>query len=86
VDGLSRDLCVYNVLPKLKKKSFLIIDNINWYIPFISKSPHTAQNYLPNSKWEIIFKKLKNCKKYVFDDDISCTMVILINKKNKNFF
>ena len=86
VDGLSRDLCIYNVLPKLKKKSFLIIDNINWYIPFISKSPYTAKNYLPNSKWEIIFKKLRKCRKYVFDDDTSCTMVILINKKNKKYF
>jgi hypothetical protein len=85
VDGIDRDVCCYNVLSKLKKRSILIIDNINWYIPFKSESPHSTKNYQPNSKWELIFKKLNKCKKIIFDDGISCTMIVIINKKNKNF-
>jgi len=86
VDGISRDVCCYNVLPKLKKKSLLILDNINWYIPSNSESPHSANHYLLNSKWKIIFNKLKKCKKLLFDDGVSCTMIIVINKVNKMYF
>lgn len=81
VDGIDRDVCSYNVLSKLKNRSILIIDNINWYIPFKSKSPHSAKNYQSNSKWKLFFKKVNKCKKIIFDDGISCTMIIMINKK-----
>lgn len=85
IDGIDRDVCCYNVLSKLKKRSILILDNINWYIPFKSESPHSAKDYSSNSKWKLIFKKLNKCKKIIFDDGISCTMIIIINKKNKHF-
>jgi len=39
IDGGNRGKLANKILPKLKTNSFLIIDNVNWYLPSYSISP-----------------------------------------------
>ena len=44
VDGIHRDICAINILPKLKPGALLVIDNINRYIPCdLSRAPDTRR-------------------------------------------
>lgn len=38
-----RDLLVNAVLPKLKSGGFLVVDNVNWFLPSASVSPHSRK-------------------------------------------
>jgi predicted O-methyltransferase YrrM len=44
VDGLFRDEAFYRSLPKVKPGGWLIFDNVNWYIPSTSKTPHSRSH------------------------------------------
>lgn len=37
VDGIFREYCALNSIPKLKKGGFLIVDNIQWFLPSFIK-------------------------------------------------
>ncbi len=39
VDGENRDHCALAAIPKLRPGGYLIIDNINWYLPGCSHAP-----------------------------------------------
>ena len=43
VDGIYRDLCVLAVLPKLRPGGFLVIDNVNRYLPSKSRAPSSRR-------------------------------------------
>ncbi len=43
VDGIYRDLCVLAVLPKLRRGGFVVIDNINRYLPSASRAPYSRR-------------------------------------------
>jgi hypothetical protein len=59
VDGLYRDECVIRSLRKIKSGGFLIIDNINWYIPSPSKSPGSRKEKPASPIWENLSELLK---------------------------
>jgi predicted O-methyltransferase YrrM len=41
VDGLLRDLALLASIPKLKPGGWLVFDNVNWYLPSSSRTPHS---------------------------------------------
>lgn len=41
VDGLFRDEALLASLPKLEPGGFLVFDNVNWYLPSNSRTPHS---------------------------------------------
>lgn len=51
VDGIFREYCALNAIPKLKKGGILIIDNINWFLPSSTKTfGSIKENEKPASK------------------------------------
>lgn len=64
IDGGNRGKLSNKIIPKLKSNSFLIIDNINWYLPSESISPGSIRHGARVDKeWyyfsEIVFSKRK---------------------------
>jgi predicted O-methyltransferase YrrM len=43
VDGRYRDACAALALPKIEPGGFLILDNVNWYLPSDSRSPNSRR-------------------------------------------
>ncbi|HEY9077408.1 MAG TPA: hypothetical protein VIO61_12820 [Anaerolineaceae bacterium] len=41
VDGIYRDLCLDVILPKIKPRGMIIVDNINLYMPCASHAPNS---------------------------------------------
>ncbi|MGC4896228.1 hypothetical protein [Micromonospora sp. DT31] len=41
VDGIYRDHCARRALPKIAAGGMLVIDNVNWFLPSNSRSPHS---------------------------------------------
>ncbi|HPO44279.1 MAG TPA: class I SAM-dependent methyltransferase [Spirochaetota bacterium] len=41
VDGLFRDLCAILAVKHVKVGGFIVIDNVNWYLPSASSSPNS---------------------------------------------
>lgn len=62
IDGIYREFTVLESLKKIRTGGFLIIDNINWYLPSKSYSPdsRTIAEGPINIYWEKIYKTLIN--------------------------
>lgn len=61
VDGFTqlRDACAREVIPKLKPGGMLVVDNANWFIPHLSRSPRTAKE--PFSPiWADVIRQLED--------------------------
>ena len=41
IDGAYREHTARNVLPKIKAGGILVIDNVNWYLPSVTRSPNS---------------------------------------------
>lgn len=41
VDGLFRDEALLRSMPKLRSGGWLVFDNVNWYLPSASRTPHS---------------------------------------------
>jgi hypothetical protein len=39
VDGMYRSACALAVLPKLRSGAWLVVDNVNWFLPSASRAP-----------------------------------------------
>jgi SAM-dependent methyltransferase len=61
VDGIFRDACILKTIPKLKPGGFLIIDNVNKYLPSDSNSPNSRSftQGPKNESWQILADLLK---------------------------
>ncbi len=57
VDALYRDDCTHLAIKKLKPGGFLILDNVNRYLPFETASPFSIKKNEPplNALWENIY-------------------------------
>ncbi len=51
VDGIYRDACALRAVRLVKPGGFLIVDNINWYVPSPSRSPLSARR-VASSSWD----------------------------------
>ena len=81
VDGKFRDHTALRSIKILKNKGFLIIDNINRYIPSFSKSPTSIRHLSETTKeWKEFINQTKNFKKYVFTNNITDTGIFIKNK------
>ncbi len=56
VDGIARDACSVALAPKLKAGGFLVIDNINWYVPSVSRAPASQRTRYATPIWEQAFE------------------------------
>lgn len=55
VDGIARDQCAINMIPKIRRGGLLAIDNINLYLPNNStKSPNSRRSHdgAASAKWK----------------------------------
>ncbi|WP_239394068.1 class I SAM-dependent methyltransferase [Frankia sp. CiP3] len=62
VDGAYRDFCVKFAIPKIKPGGVLVLDNINWYLPFNSRSPNsrTSVQGADGSVWAEVQQIIQN--------------------------
>ncbi len=60
VDGGPRDLCALNSIEKLKRGGMLVIDNLNWYLPSDSLSPHSRsiKDGCSNENWKKVYGQI----------------------------
>jgi predicted O-methyltransferase YrrM len=60
VDGMYRDFCALNSLPKIRSGGVLIIDNANWYLPSDTWSPasRTVAQGPKGSVWGSVHQSL----------------------------
>jgi predicted O-methyltransferase YrrM len=60
VDGLYRDYVTLVVLPKIKPGGMLIIDNVNWFLPSLTRSPNSRRpSQVPaTAAWEQVAAEL----------------------------
>ena len=76
VDGVYRDVCALEILPKIRKGGIIVVDNINWYIPCIrSKSPDTRRvnDGVYSSTWAEFLAELKNARYVWTTNNVSDT-------------
>lgn len=74
IDGKFRDYSALKSIEKLKPNGFLIIDNINRYIPSSSKSPSSIRDLSQTSdKWIEFINNTKNYNKYIFTNNVTDT-------------
>jgi hypothetical protein len=54
VDGEWRDLCARAAIPRLKTGGILILDNCNWFLPSVSRSPNSRRlgTGASSTEWE----------------------------------
>jgi predicted O-methyltransferase YrrM len=62
VDGVSRDHCAMEVLPKIRSGGFIVIDNVNWFLPINpnSYSPGSLkEEEYKTKKWKSIYNIIR---------------------------
>ena len=78
VDGPYRDTCTLEIIPKLKKNAFLIIDNVNRYIPNKSLTKGSIRSFDEKTKWKKVHEALKNSRCIWTSDGVSDTAIFFI--------
>lgn len=43
IDGCPRGLCALESIPKVKRGGFIVVDNVNWFLPSESRSPSSIR-------------------------------------------
>jgi predicted O-methyltransferase YrrM len=62
VDGVYRDYCALHAITKIRSNGWLVIDNVNWYLPSESRSPNsrTLSQGPKGPIWEKVSNELAN--------------------------
>ncbi len=60
IDGIYRDLCALHSIKVVRSGGFLIIDNINWFIPNKSNSPSSRRNDFASEIWKQVWDIIKS--------------------------
>ena len=83
VDGGPRDLCVLKSFNKLRPGGILAIDNLNWYLPSNSISPHSRSiaDGCANKNWQKIYDEIKNWKQIWTSSGVTDTGIFIKPKK-----
>lgn len=77
IDGIARDVCALNVLPKIKQGGLLVIDNINRHLPSLSVSPASrgmADGFETNL-WEEFSVRVKDWRRYWTSNGVTDTCI-----------
>ena len=44
VDGCIREICMLEVIPKIKPGGMIVFDNANWFLPSDTRTPNSVSN------------------------------------------
>ena len=77
VDGLYRDFCAFNVLDKLRPGGFLVIDNVNWFLPSPSRSPASRMaDQAPSTEvWTEVNDRLRSWRRIWTSSGVTDTAI-----------
>jgi len=61
IDGIARDQCAVTAISLLKPGGMLIVDNSNWYLPGMSRAPHSRRppQGAASQTWELFLREVK---------------------------
>ena len=79
VDGLFRDEATWRSMPKLKSGGWLVIDNVNWYLPSASETPQsrTYEDGPRSELWGSIGQKLASWEMHWMTNGVNDTSVFV---------
>jgi len=79
VDGGPRDICALRAIPKLKKGGFLVVDNVNWYLPRKTNAPQSRgpNDGCYNENWEEFTQKIENWEKIWTSSGVTDTAIFI---------
>ena len=76
VDGAARATCALNVLPKIQSGGLLAIDNINWYLDYPTRSPHSRDGGGPrDSIWAEFEKRVAGWRRIITSTGVTDTAI-----------
>lgn len=75
IDGLDRDLIANNIISKIKPGGFILIDDIERYLPS-QKTFSPSKNCCRTPLWDKFDKKTKNWERKYFSDGITDQLFI----------
>ncbi len=77
VDGVRRDECLAAVLPLLREGGWLVLDNINRYIPCDCRGPGSVRDWSQTTLlWRRLAKELQVWEGSWEDDGVSATWLL----------
>lgn len=78
VDGGPRALCALRSLPLIKSGGYLVIDNVNWFIPSDSKSPSSLKKQQPiNQDFKDLYEELRKWRVIWTSDGVTDTAIYI---------
>lgn len=80
IDGPNRDACALAVLPKLKPRGLLVVDNIDRYLPSTSRSPHARQMHegCATQKWQQFADHTESWRRFWSSNGVTDTCVWVV--------
>jgi len=74
VDGAARGTCACNVLPKLQSGAVMVIDNINWYLDYPTRSPGSRTGKGPrDATWARFISETAGWRRIMTSSGVSDT-------------